>query len=322
MTPLPLVWLFNVVGTVDLIYAVTRGTLEQAAPGMGAWLFSQGAQDVKGIDIIVKKQPTGSSGVWTCWAETENRPCSDAEFRSSQERFRASTKIAAGPNRGATGAAVFAVGPNGALTCTTEGAGQDYWIRARLVGGDYGRETFDRREAVGAACSDAEIQALASVFAAKGGMTAQPVPLNPGRGSPVPAVQSPPTRVRAAPFGHNAPVPAAAVGIKNVGVGLGPIRSGAMVYFSTTEDGTTTGRVERPAGAGSRITMRDASDRIVARAPVRPDGTFRLPRSRTPLQQMATACIESPRVAPVCSEPGALSKAVTKAGAGGGQLLQ
>ncbi len=33
---LPLVWLFNVVGTLDLIYAVTRGTLEQAAPGMGA----------------------------------------------------------------------------------------------------------------------------------------------------------------------------------------------------------------------------------------------------------------------------------------------
>ena len=36
MTRLPLVWLFNVVGTVDLIYAVTRGTLEQAAPVMGA----------------------------------------------------------------------------------------------------------------------------------------------------------------------------------------------------------------------------------------------------------------------------------------------
>ena len=36
VTPLPLVWLFNVVGTVDLIYAVTRRTLEQAAPGMGA----------------------------------------------------------------------------------------------------------------------------------------------------------------------------------------------------------------------------------------------------------------------------------------------
>ena len=287
-----------------------------------AWLFSQGAEYVKGIDIIVKKQPTGSSGVWTCWTETENRPCSDAEFRSLQGRFRASTKIAAGPNRGATGAAVFAVGPNGALTCTTEGAGQDYWIRARLVGGDYGRETSYRREAVGAACSDAEIQALASVFAAKGGMTAQPVPLSPGRGSPRPAVQSPPTRVRAAPFGHNAPVPAAAVGIKNVGVGLGTIGSGAMVYFSTTKDGTTTGRVERPTPAGSRITMRDASNRIVARAPVRPDGTFRLPRSRTPLQQMATACIESPRVAPVCSEPGALSKAITKAGVDGGQLLQ
>jgi hypothetical protein len=33
---LPLVWLFNIVGTVDLLYAVTVGTLNDAASQMGS----------------------------------------------------------------------------------------------------------------------------------------------------------------------------------------------------------------------------------------------------------------------------------------------
>jgi hypothetical protein len=39
---LPLVWLFNIVGTLDLIYAVTQGALNKAAGGMGAafWIPS------------------------------------------------------------------------------------------------------------------------------------------------------------------------------------------------------------------------------------------------------------------------------------------
>ena len=32
----PLAWLFNIVGTMDLLYAVTIGTLNNAAPAMGA----------------------------------------------------------------------------------------------------------------------------------------------------------------------------------------------------------------------------------------------------------------------------------------------
>ena len=33
---LPLVWIFNIEGTIDLLYAVTQGVLNRAADGMGA----------------------------------------------------------------------------------------------------------------------------------------------------------------------------------------------------------------------------------------------------------------------------------------------
>ena len=158
-----------------------------------------------------------------------------------------------------------------------------------------------------------------------GPLSGRPIPppdapvQNPGAPigtGPVPATGS--QHVKGIDIIVKKPQPQQSVGINGLGVGLGKVPGGMMLYVSQATDGTVTGRLERPAPAGSRIAMRDASNRIVARAPVRTDGTFRLPRGRTPLQQMATACLETRGAAPVCSEPGALSKAVTKAGTSAG----
>jgi hypothetical protein len=228
-------------------------------------LFAQATKDIKNIDIIVKKTPTGQNGIWTCWSEAENRSCSDAEFQDLQRRYRATHLGAAGPlAKGGAALTSFSMGPNGAIVC-----GQN--------------ETR--------ACGDADIQGLANFSTVR--------PVAPGRVAPPAAGGPSRSPVRAAPMPGSAPQ--AAVGIKNVGIGLGKPPNQFSLEVTRAGDGSVTGRLPQAAPSGSRITLRDAANRVVATAAVAPDGSARLPG--LVFDQAQSVCLESPGKEPACGDP-------------------
>jgi len=90
------------------------------------------------------------------------------------------------------------------------------------------------------------------------------------------------------------------VGIKNVGVGLGKPPNGVTLDFAPAENGAIAARLSRSAPPGSRLTLRDAANRVLATPPVAPDGTVRFPERL--LEQAQTACLESPGAQPACGD--------------------
>jgi hypothetical protein len=112
--------------------------------------------------------------------------------------------------------------------------------------------------------------------------------------------------------------PALATGIKNVGVGLGKIPSGDTMTLDISPQGAITGRLQKLRTPGSTIAFRDAANQLIREAPLAPDGTFRMSLDPAAVARIATACLQAPGAAPLCSDPGAAGKAITKAGNNGG----
>lgn len=138
---------------------------------------------------------------------------------------------------------------------------------------------------------------------------------------PAAGAQAPPKLQKAQPGAATArpgATSAAAVGIKNVGVGLGKMPSGDQLTFDIAPTGAVAGKLNRTRTPGSRVLFRDAANQPLGEAPVNSDGTFRLGLDPAAVSRIATACVQSPNAAAVCSEPGAAGKAITKAGNNGG----
>lgn len=100
--------------------------------------------------------------------------------------------------------------------------------------------------------------------------------------------------------------------VREVGVGLGKVPGPGMMMTLTPSNGDLlSGRLERGVPPGSSMILVDGQDRVLSQETVNPaDGSFRFPVSRVPISPDFRACLRSPGAAQICSDPGALNKAL------------